>query len=247
MFQSPTQKNSNTNTVHYMWVHKITVTSLSLQNADADTNEQLDRSFESEDLDWLENCHSDDDHNEETIPVKERRILKPKAEEKSSSPVELEAPRTIECGDQKGSEKKYNCTLCEFRSAYSSSLKRHLRTHSGEKPYNCTLCEFKSATSSNLKNHLRTHSGEKPYNCTLCEFRCAQSSDLQNHLRTHSGKKPYNCTLCEFRSATSSSLKRHLRTHSGEKPYNCTLCEFRSATSSNLKKHIRAQHADEKP
>jgi len=59
-------------------VHKITVTSLSLQNADADTNEQLDRSFESEDLDWLENCHSDDDHNEETIPVKERRILKPK-------------------------------------------------------------------------------------------------------------------------------------------------------------------------
>lgn len=63
-------------------VHKITVTSLSLQNADADTDGQLERSFESSNLDWLENCYSsedaDDDHNEETIPVKERRILKPK-------------------------------------------------------------------------------------------------------------------------------------------------------------------------
>jgi len=63
-------------------IHKITVTSLSLQNADADTNAQLDSSFEFEDLDWLEHCYSsedsDDDYNEENIPVKERRILKPK-------------------------------------------------------------------------------------------------------------------------------------------------------------------------
>ncbi|KAF6020637.1 hypothetical protein EB796_021054 [Bugula neritina] len=52
------------------------------KNADADTDGQLDRSSESSNLDWLENCYSsedaDDDHNEETIPVKERRILKPK-------------------------------------------------------------------------------------------------------------------------------------------------------------------------
>ncbi|KAF6025995.1 hypothetical protein EB796_015690 [Bugula neritina] len=48
------------------------------KNADADTDGQLERSSESSNLDWLENCHSDDDHNEETIPVKERRILKPK-------------------------------------------------------------------------------------------------------------------------------------------------------------------------
>ncbi|KAF6040535.1 hypothetical protein EB796_001150 [Bugula neritina] len=57
-------------------------TNCDTKNADADTDGQLERSFESSDLDWLENCYSsedaDDDHNEETIPVKERRILKPK-------------------------------------------------------------------------------------------------------------------------------------------------------------------------
>ncbi|KAF6038048.1 hypothetical protein EB796_003650 [Bugula neritina] len=55
------------------------MTSLMLElNADADTNAQLDISFESEDLDWLEHCYfsedSGDEYNEKNIPVKKRRI-----------------------------------------------------------------------------------------------------------------------------------------------------------------------------
>ncbi|KAA3670274.1 glass [Paragonimus westermani] len=137
------------------------------------------------------------------------------------------------------------CFLCTRVYARPSTLKTHLRTHSGLRPYSCMHCHKKFSQAANLTAHLRTHSGERPFQCPVC-FRCfSQSSSVTTHLRTHSGEKPYTCRVCSKAFADSSTLTKHARVHSGEKPYKCSLCDVRFSQSGNLKRHRRLHMAKE--
>ncbi|XP_064483907.1 zinc finger protein 771-like [Ornithodoros turicata] len=135
------------------------------------------------------------------------------------------------------------CGICGKAYARPSTLKTHLRTHSGERPYRCLQCSKCFSQAANLTAHLRTHSGEKPFRCPVCERRFSQSSSVTTHLRTHSGERPYRCCFCRKAFSDSSTLTKHLRIHSGEKPYQCKLCLLRFSQSGNLNRHMRV-HAN---
>ena len=76
-------------------------------------------------------------------------------------------------------EKSYKCNQCEYASSVKSSLRRHLKTHSGEKSNKCSQCDYASSDASNLRTHLKIHSGEKPNKCSQCDFASSHIRSLK--------------------------------------------------------------------
>lgn len=105
--------------------------------------------------------------------------------------------------------KRFQCLFCGKVFNYLSSLKVHIRRHSGEKPYNCTVCGKRFAQKTYLKLHQRVHSGEKPYCCPDCGKGFSQKGSLNIHLRTHTGEKPYSCADCGKSYAYKYGLNHH--------------------------------------
>lgn len=100
----------------------------------------------------------------------------------------------------------------EVLKELSIPLVRHRRF----KPSPCQVCGKVFSQISTMKRHLKIHTGERPFSCKTCGRRFLHNNYLTRHLRTHTGEKPFPCKICEKRYARKDNLKVHLRTHTGE-------------------------------
>ena len=93
--------------------------------------------------------------------------------------------------------------------------------------FQCTLCSTNFTRSTSLRNHLRSHTGQRPFICTVCGRAFARSMDRKRHEKLHTGEKAFVCRGeqglggswgCGRRFARADALGKHFRSEGGR---NC--------------------------
>uniref|UniRef100_A0A1Y1N3P9 C2H2-type domain-containing protein n=1 Tax=Photinus pyralis TaxID=7054 RepID=A0A1Y1N3P9_PHOPY len=132
---------------------------------------------------------------------------------------------------------RFRCNMCNKCLGSRTSLRRHIRLHTGERPYTCNVCKKEFSQKTQLEVHERTHSGEKPFVCNMCNTMFSQKSHLQNHMLIHTGERPYQCEKCRKRFSKNSVLRVHMQIHE-DKPYQCSGCTKFFKELSSYRKHV---------
>ncbi|XP_011640258.1 ras-responsive element-binding protein 1 [Pogonomyrmex barbatus] len=115
---------------------------------------------------------------------------------------------------------RVTCPYCERQFPWSSSLRRHILTHTGQKPYQCMHCSHHFTTKSNCDRHLlRKHKAKankmrRARNSSSPDVQVVASSSSSNGSNTFSMRnvpeRPFKCHQCPSSTfATLGNLKKH--------------------------------------
>ncbi|EZA51198.1 Ras-responsive element-binding protein [Ooceraea biroi] len=122
------------------------------------------------------------------------------------------------------------CPFCQRPFPWTSSLRRHILTHTGQKPYQCAHCSHHFTTKSNCDRHLlRKH---KTKANKMRRRNNSSSPDVQLAVNNNSGNN----------SSGNNSNTFSMR-NVPERPYKCNQCPSSTfSTLGNLKKHRTTKH-----
>ncbi|OXB77342.1 UNVERIFIED_CONTAM: hypothetical protein H355_002334 [Colinus virginianus] len=189
---------------------------------------------------------------------------------------QLEVHGAVGMARKKKQRLPVTCDICGREFAHASGMQYHkLTEHFDEKPFSCEECGAKFAANSTLKNHMRLHTGDRPFVCKHCLMTFMQASALAYHTKKkHSEdiEDPYDCRKCRMSFVTlqehrkhiheahareyhpcpncskvfsaPSLLERHMVTHVGGKPFSCDICNKAYQQLSGLWYHNRTHHPD---
>lgn len=121
---------------------------------------------------------------------------------------------------------RVSCPYCPRTFPWTSSLRRHVLTHTGQKPYKCPHCSLLFTTKSNCDRHLLRKHG-------------SQSASSASHGGGSSSSSE---------TSPGSSSGNYTMRNVPERPYKCNYCPSSTfSTQSNLKKHVQTKHSPVSP
>ncbi|XP_052872216.1 zinc finger protein 431-like [Anopheles cruzii] len=139
-------------------------------------------------------------------------------------------------------EKPFMCKVCGKTFHWVANLRTHMQIHNKDQ-HKCPHCPYKFAKQSSLKDHIRTHTGEKPFMCKICGKTFHAARYLTLHMQIHD-KDQHKCPHCPGKFALKSQLKDHIRTHTGAKPFMCKVCGKTFHTADILRTHMQIHPFD---
>ncbi|KAK3726211.1 hypothetical protein RRG08_018655 [Elysia crispata] len=131
------------------------------------------------------------------------------------------------------------CPICHRVLNYASSMKAHMRIHTGARPYSCGQCDRTFTTKANRDRHEATHVGLKPFKCTECHKSFTEKRSLKIHMRSHTGERPYVCETCGQGFAQNCTLQVHKALHTDRRAHLCDLCGKAFRQKNQLEVHVK--------
>uniref|UniRef100_A0A4W5KHR5 C2H2-type domain-containing protein n=1 Tax=Hucho hucho TaxID=62062 RepID=A0A4W5KHR5_9TELE len=171
----------------------------------------------------------DEDKNEEEIP--QPSTNKPQITSLLKTPP---PPGPSHQGTLDTITSSNTCSVCERFFARTSSLVRHMSSHSKDRPLRCVNCGKRFKYSYDFRKHQRELC-QKVTQGDLCQDvgqkMAQQKSGLQpekNFLTTAENRSQVDsktCCVCGKILTCTSQMERHLKSHSKARPFHCAICE----------------------
>ena len=111
------------------------------------------------------------------------------------------------------------------------------------KAYHCSLCDYSSFTSASLKYHRRCKHDGVRYPCKTCDYSATSLSSLRRHRRNVHDREKFPCSTCSFQGSSTDSLKQHIKSQHEGVRLPCSKCDYEATQMGKLRNHMRKNHS----